>query len=327
MSYYITAEGGGTKLIAVLYDENCHIINTARTTGTNTTCRREEDIAASMETLADELLPPSLGVTEIERLDMSLLCSGQLLHDVLARHCSVKEWHTWGEGHAALAANESLCGIVAQSGTGSDAFLIQPGLHKVVGGWGPQLGDEGSGYEIGLSALKAVIYADDGRGPHTLLEESVRAHYKLNNLWELVGILLHDPDMRRVVSSAARLVSEAAHKGDAVALDIYRRAADAMAEQVLAVIRQNGGTWAGPIVASGGAWKGHPSMFTHFAERVRAVYPQAEIVFPRFEPVVGPVFLRMAEAGIPQDEADTLLRAGFARFLDPNRTAQDNNAL
>ena len=37
------------------------------------------------------------------------------------------------------------------------------------GGWGYLFGDEGSGYAIGVAALRAVMQAYDGRGPSTLL--------------------------------------------------------------------------------------------------------------------------------------------------------------
>ena len=38
-----------------------------------------------------------------------------------------------------------------------------------VDGWGPLLGDDGSGYDIGTRGLRAAFAAYDGRGPETLL--------------------------------------------------------------------------------------------------------------------------------------------------------------
>ncbi|MCQ2430489.1 MAG: hypothetical protein MJ192_09175 [Clostridia bacterium] len=318
MPFYLTAEGGGSKLLAVLYDENYNIINTARTTGSNLTCRREEDIIASMEDVIGRLIRPEYGVTEIIRLDQALLGCRDMFDRILSRHAPVRKSVHTEEGRTALAANECRYGLVAQSGTGSDAFLIQPGLFHVVGGWGPHLGDEGSGYDIGLMTIRAVIYAQDGRGPATLLTELLKERFGYGNLWEMVGRLLNDPDMRRTVASCSLLCSKAAHGQDEVALDIYRRAADSMADQVLAALRHTNGRLEGPVVTSGGAWKGHPSMFKHFCERIHAVYPDMPVTFPKFEPVAGPVFLRMMDEGLTEEEADRILTDKFACFLDPN---------
>lgn len=65
-------------------------------------------------------------------------------------------------------------GILLIAGTGSIAWGRGPaGRTDRVGGWGWILGDEGSGYAIGLAALHAVVHADDGRGPATSLTPAV----------------------------------------------------------------------------------------------------------------------------------------------------------
>src|SRR5580765_444936 len=52
--------------------------------------------------------------------------------------------------------------VLVLSGTGSCCFGRTPaGETAKVGGWGHILGDKGSGYEIGLRGLKAVVYYYD----------------------------------------------------------------------------------------------------------------------------------------------------------------------
>ena len=59
-------------------------------------------------------------------------------------------------------------GVVVISGTGSIAYGVSHhGVAARAGGWGPTLGDEGSGYWIGRRALAAVMRDADGRGPRT----------------------------------------------------------------------------------------------------------------------------------------------------------------
>lgn len=65
-------------------------------------------------------------------------------------------------------------GIVVSAGTGSVAVgRDKAGKRHRIGGYGWQMGDEGSGYAIGRAALGAVSRAIDGRSPKTALSERV----------------------------------------------------------------------------------------------------------------------------------------------------------
>jgi len=65
-------------------------------------------------------------------------------------------------------------GIVVSAGTGSIAVgRDAKGAHRRIGGYGWQMGDEGSGYAIGRAALGAVSRAHDGRSPRTALSDRV----------------------------------------------------------------------------------------------------------------------------------------------------------
>ena len=67
-------------------------------------------------------------------------------------------------------------GMVVSAGTGSIAVgRDRNGTQARVGGYGWQMGDEGSGYAIGRTALGAVSRAHDGRSPRTALTERVLA--------------------------------------------------------------------------------------------------------------------------------------------------------
>ena len=73
---------------------------------------------------------------------------------------------------ALAAAFDDAPGIVVSAGTGSVAVGRDPaGKRHRIGGYGWQMGDEGSGYAIGRAALGAVSRAADGRSPRTALSE------------------------------------------------------------------------------------------------------------------------------------------------------------
>jgi N-acetylglucosamine kinase-like BadF-type ATPase len=63
-------------------------------------------------------------------------------------------------------------GVLLVVGTGSMVWGRDPEGREIrVGGWGSLLGDEGSGYWLGLGGLRGVARAADGRGPDTALTE------------------------------------------------------------------------------------------------------------------------------------------------------------
>lgn len=316
MRYYIAADGGGTKLQAILYDEEFRIIKTARSCGVNSNFRPEADIIAEMQGLAEELIPE--GISEIERVDISIVGSAERLLEALKARCSIRAHNSYGEGQAALAAAGALYGVVAQAGTGSDAFLVQPDGCDTVGGWGAVLGDEGSGYDLGLRTLKAAIYACDGRGPQTMLLDMLLKEWQMSNLWEMVQRLVRNSDSRRLVASATHLTAEAAKLGDEVAIDLYRQAAHALSLQVLTVIKRHGSVWEGPIVASGGVWKGCGRMFEAFCEDIRQVYPDAAIIRTFADPVVGCAIRQRLLAGEDLEELRDVLEERFQPFFIKN---------
>ena len=130
-------------------------------------------------------------------------------------------------------------GVVLIAGTGSLALARQRGAGLSAaapvdrcGGWGPLLGDEGSGHAIGLAGLKAAMRAADGRGPETILREALLRRFAVAEAAELVG-RLHAPEVgRREIADVAREVIAAADVGDAVASAIIAAAAADLAAHV-----------------------------------------------------------------------------------------------
>ena len=112
-------------------------------------------------------------------------------------------------------------GVVVVSGTGSIAYGVSHhGVAARAGGWGPTLGDEGSGYWIGRRALAAVMRDADGRGPRTDLTPLVLRHFSLPKPEALVAEIYHQPQGRRAIASLGAVVDRARAEGDPVAIDI-----------------------------------------------------------------------------------------------------------
>jgi glucosamine kinase len=77
---------------------------------------------------------------------------------------------------ALLGAHGGEAGALLISGTGSVAEALLPdGSRRMVGGWGWQIGDEGSGAWLGQQAMKLAQAAYDERAPRGALAENVYA--------------------------------------------------------------------------------------------------------------------------------------------------------
>src|SRR5262249_13889324 len=154
----------------------------------------------------------------------------------LDRRLRIPHFELVTDARAALeGALDGKQGVVLIAGTGSIAMGMNAARHvERSGGWGPTLGDEGSGYDIARQALKAVIASFDGRAPKTVLTDRICEQFGIETAKDLPGVIYsgdHNGDSESVaIASLARLVAEAATEGDEVARDILARAGKDLGE-------------------------------------------------------------------------------------------------
>ncbi|HSE72784.1 MAG TPA: N-acetylmuramic acid 6-phosphate etherase, partial [Nocardioidaceae bacterium] len=120
-------------------------------------------------------------------------------------------------------------GTVLAVGTGSVALgVAADGRFHQVDGWGPWLGDDGSGAWIGREALRAVLLSREGRGPATRLADL--AEERFGDLLELPRTLAVGGAVARTTATFVPDVLAAAEAGDRVAAQILHRATQAWAD-------------------------------------------------------------------------------------------------
>ena len=142
-------------------------------------------------------------------------------------------------------------GILLIAGTGSIAWgRGEDGRTARVGGWGHLLGDEGSGYALGLGALRAAARAHDGRGPETRLLRRVLEHTGLDSPEALIAWAA--TASKAAIAALAPLVASAAAEGDAVARTLVDEAARELAGHAAALHRRLGPWSAPPPIALAG---------------------------------------------------------------------------
>ena len=121
--------------------------------------------------------------------------------------------------------------VLVLSGTGSCCYGRTPdGRALQLGGWGHILGDKGSGFEIGLRALKAVVYYLDRDGEWSRLGQRLLHALNLNEPNELIPWV--QSASKADIAALAVEVFAAAHR-DAIARDILEGAAHSLAKDAV----------------------------------------------------------------------------------------------
>jgi len=124
-------------------------------------------------------------------------------------------------------------GILQIAGTGSNCIGRAPsGQRESAGGYSSTLGDQGSGYWIGLHAIRQALHAYD-RGDPTAVLDRVAVAWGTHSLEELVnrGNEVPGPDF----AALAPIINTLAEASDPVALKILHQAASDLADFILLV--------------------------------------------------------------------------------------------
>ena len=139
------------------------------------------------------------------------------------------------------AGSDSKNGVMIICGTGSNCYGInEQGREAKVNGWDYILGDEGSGYEIGIKALRALMRAYDGRGESTLLSKTVLEDLNIKNISELIKWAYSDYFSKDRVAAIAKTVCKTAEMGDKISKKILKEEADEAIISVKTVVDKLG---------------------------------------------------------------------------------------
>ncbi len=295
-------DAGGTKTVAFLADADGRIIADGRAGGANLQTEGELQVEKVLHDVIEQ-------VTRGRNITPAAVCLGMAGVDREADGRTIREiMRRLGYRSNTLIVNDALIalvagagaspGLVVISGTGSIAFGVSHrGLAARAGGWGPTLGDEGSGYWIGRRALEAVTRDADGRGPRTELTQLVLDHFQLPRPQSLVSEIYHQPQGRRAIAALAPLVDGARADGDLVAAEIMIEAADELARAAASVISRlemRGEQF--PILLAGGILKRSEWLAAEVERRMAEVAPRSEVRLLTHEPALGAVRLALAEA-------------------------------
>ena len=212
-------------------------------------------------------------------------------------------------------------GVGVICGAGVNAAGIAPdGRTARLAALGDISGDWGGGGDIGLAALGAAVRARDGRGPRTVLETLVPAHFGLHRPIDVTMAIEYERIPGTRLRGLSPVVFDAAVGGDVVARSILDRLADEIATMALAIIRRLHLTRRDvDVVLAGGVFRAQDPVFeARIASGIHAEVPMARPHRLDAPPVLGAALLGLDRLGgpSPTSRRETTARARATLVAD-----------
>jgi N-acetylglucosamine kinase-like BadF-type ATPase len=295
MAYFVALDGGGTKT-------ECWVADQSRVLG-----------QASGPTVKIMNVGQDSATSNLRSVVREALGAANVTGDSITRTCfglagsSSAEVRQWAEstlrelvsGGVILTGDEQIAldaafhggpGVLVIAGTGSHVTgRCADGSTVGAGGWGPVLGDEGSGTWIGLEAIRASLRARD-RGVETCLVREIQQAWQLEDLGSLVAKanLRERPDF----ASLTTLVANCADGGDALAQGVLDRAGEELATQVSLVISKMRAAGcaaqdAGRVAFTGSVLGKIPRVLRALDEHLHAAWPEIIVDASAVQPLEG----------------------------------------
>ena len=256
MDYVLGVDGGGTKTIVQIADLSGKVVAESESGSSN---YKSVGVKSAKENINNAVTSviENLGLRNKHKLIFKSTCFGLagndsnedtkiykeiIFNDVIEKYLDRNKIIICNDTRIGLAAgSDSKNGVMIICGTGSNCYGInEQGREAKVNGWDYILGDEGSGYEIGIKALRALMRAYDGRGESTLLSKTVLEDLNIKNISELIKWAYSDYFLKVRVAAIAKTACKTAEMGDKISKKILKEEADEAIISVKTVVDKLG---------------------------------------------------------------------------------------
>lgn len=307
MKYFIGIDGGGSKTELILGDIEGNIIKHTRGENSNPA------FAGALKACENisNLLYYSLSGIDLYDITFISVCIPGIRNywmkiDILKKAFDEGKVEISGdEENSFYGALAKECGIVILSGTGSFAMGInEKGEKLTVGGWGPLLWDEGSGYFVGIRAIKAAINQYENLGKETILYGEVLEHFGIKDINMLKSVLYKEEFNIKQIAALSKSVLKGAVIKDNICLQIIDETAGYLFNMADIVIKRLNMKYSGyDLCLTGGINNFGDYIIEPLSNRVKERYKNISVVKPLFTPCVGSLILSYRKKGIKVSES------------------------
>ena len=306
---YIGVDGGASKTAAVVVDEHGTQLGRGLAGGSNHLRVGIEEATRNVERAVNmALVEAGIPIRDIEYAYCGIAGADHPAHhqrvvDALKIFFPRGNFVVDTDARIALTGAVGFgSGVVIIAGTGSVAFgRNAAGQEARAGGWGPTLGDEGSGFWMAREGLSAIVRAHDGRGFQTRMTDLLCYDYDMCSPEELPRFVYATTTHADDIARYGKLVIEAAQLGDGIAREILDNGGSELAECVLAVARKLHITDTEfPVAYVGGAFHAGELLLGPMRLRLQRDAPGATLQPPKHPPVEGAAMMAMRAAAAPR---------------------------
>jgi glucosamine kinase len=315
--FLLGIDGGATKTLAGVLDLERMELHLGHGGPSNQDSVGAQAAAQALLGAADEAIAGA-GI-ESERLDGAVLAVAGVDTEAIVREVAAARGDSWivvndvvGAWATATGAGP---GVAVISGTGSNVFGVgNDGSSWRSGGWGHVLGDQGSGYWLGIESIKAALRDRDGSGPASALSDAAPSHFGVASVEALAALVYSKPLRKSEIAAFAVQTAKLAEQGDEVARALFQRGARELGAQAAAVIHETGLQGSFPVGLIGSAHKAGPVFVAPLTKVIHEAAPQAVVRAVEMTPVGGSLLLaaRACGAALAVDRLKGLLEQATA---------------
>ncbi|HVJ43322.1 MAG TPA: BadF/BadG/BcrA/BcrD ATPase family protein [Dongiaceae bacterium] len=234
---YLGIDGGGSKCRARIRDSAGRLRGAAEGGHANIYRAHDEAVASILATARAAAAAAELHERDLHHLHAGFGLAG-ITTEKMARAIEAQSWPfasvtADNDAYAAcLGAHEGHDGGIVITGTGSAALAVVGGHRRALGGWGFQIGDDGSGARIGHAAIRRAVLAGDNLAPHSPLLDAILAKFD-NDLAGITAWARHAE--AGDYAQYAPQVLAAGESGDGEAIAILRAAGASLGDMLVAL--------------------------------------------------------------------------------------------
>lgn len=318
MTYVLGVDGGGSKTLAVIADENGRVMGVGRAGGSN---HQVAGVSAAVENIrqAMEQARTMAGIewNQVQHTVYGLAGADrakdiQLLGPALTQ-LPPASWQVYCDTMIGLRlGSPEMVGVVLICGSGTNAAgRNRRGETVQTGGMGYLFGDGAGGTELARSTFRAAIRSWEYREPPSILVDLVPQRLGFRNIQEVLDYY-YDHDATTVPLELALVAHEAANRGDELASSLLRQTGRELGLAAHSVATRLGGLEPSfPLVLIGGVLQNgrNPLILSSLAQVLTEQGWTFRMVIPDVPPVWGAVLMAMDHVGIRLTESDeTVLR-------------------
>jgi len=301
--YVLGVDGGGTSTVARLADLQGNVLSVAKAGPSNLSTSGSEKCAETLTgAITDACSQTSVSLDSVRIVVYGTAGAGRKADQDRLHNAILSQWDTLPQKPASLcvvsdadialeAAHGGEPGIIIIAGTGSILYGRDiDGTIKRSGGWGPVIGDPGSGNAIGLQALRVAAKTIDGCIKPGLLMQLIAEHTGITSQEILINKVYKE---KFPPSEVAPLVFQAAAKGDQSAHAIVNQSARELIDMLTCGLKKFSFTGVVPISYVGGVLLSDTMYPDIVSKIIREEVPNADIRKPKFKPEEGAIAMAL----------------------------------